>query len=486
MTRPITILNDNYIDLDNLPKLVGGKIDWFNSVGYELNFKYCDIIGILKIIKVERKNKATILNVNYNGTTCNIHSNDLRMCKLNKIIRKNDKSLFINWKYNIGENVVKDIYILDRKFDNSIQYYKIICKKCGFKSQSHYITKGKKSLYKNEYWIDGTYLSEFKDCPCCSESRHSIIVKGINDIATTDQWMVRYFSDKTNAYKYSSGSHSKILMKCPDCNTERIYQISNLKFYKHLPCSCGDNISFPNKIAYYLFKDLKDIYDYTREYNPDWLKPYFYDNYFKYKNKEYIIEMDGALGHGNKSFGSNDKDVEGLKRDKLKDELAKEHNITVIRIDSTKSDFEYIKGNIIKSIGNLLDLSDVDWNKIHENSTHNIVKEICIYANKHYTFNGDRLKDAEKITEISLKFHVCRSTVIRYLKRGRNFGWCEYITFLERSKIITDKVYNMYIKNRNLSYKQIADTLNIEIWDVANATTRLIKKNKIISTRGAA
>lgn len=44
----------------------------------------------------------------------------------------------------------------------------------------------------------------------------------------------------------------------------------------------------------------------------------------------------------------------------------------------------------------------------------------------------------------------------------------------------------MYIKNRNLSYKQIADTLNIEIWDVANATTRLIKKNKIISTRGAA
>lgn len=484
MARKITQLDSNCVNLVNLPKKTNGKIDWFNSCNYDVEFTYCNITGILKIIDVKRENNITFLTVAYgNKTTC-MRTESFKRCQLGKLLSCNDANdILIKWLYNIGDHVIDDLYIIDRKILNAKQHYKILCKRCGFKSQDHYVVKNKQLKHIEKYWCMVDTLKELKGCPCCFEKKSSIVVTGINDINTTDSWMVKYFVDKDDAKKYSSSSNCPILMKCPNCGYERLYEPSNLKIYTHLSCSCNDNYSLPNKFSYFVFKGMKSIQNYQREYNPDWLKPYSYDNYFEYKNKKYVVEMDGALGHGKKSFGSKKKDVDGLKRDNIKDNLAKEHNITVIRVNAEKSDLNYLKDNMLKTLSNIVDLSEVDWKYVYEKATSNIVKNVCEYAKDNYKFVGNKNIEGKYIADMSLKFDIAKPTVVRFLKIGRDLGWCDYITYWEKAKIIEEKVYELYQQDRNQGYDAIAQQLGVEVWDVTNAAKKLIKNNKIIARR---
>lgn len=484
MARKITRLDSNYVILEELPKKSNGKINWMNSINYSIEFKYSDITGILKIIDVKRENKSTFLTIEYNKKTLKIQSSGLKRCQIGKLFDcGKTNNILIKWLYNIGDNVIDDLYIIDRKIINSRQYYKISCKRCGFKSQEYYVVKNKKLKHIKEYWCLASTLKELKGCPCCYEKKSSIVVTGINDIETTDHWMVEYFVNRDDAKRCSSCSNFPILMKCPYCGYERLYEPSSLKTYTHLPCSCNDNYSLPNKFSYFVFKEMKNIQNYQREYNPDWLKPYAYDNYFEYKNQKYVVEMDGALGHGKKVFGSDNKDIEGLKRDNIKDNLAKEHNIIVIRINSEKSDLNYLKENMLKTLSNIVDLSEVDWQYVYEKATSNIVKNVCEYAKDNYKFIGNKKIEGKYITDMSLKFDIAKPTVVRFLKIGRDLGWCDYITYWEKAKLIENKVYELYQQDRNQGYDEIAKKLGVEIWDVANATKKLIKNNKIIARR---
>lgn len=484
MARKITQLDDNYVRFDNLPRRSDGKIDWLNSVGCEIDFKYCNVSGILTIKSIQRKNNTTFLTISYNNKTLNIQQSNLRRCQLGKLLSNEDANdILIKWTYNIGDHIIDDLYVTDRKIINASQYYKISCKKCGFASQDHYVIKNKELKHIDEYWCLVTTLKELKGCPCCFEKRSAIVVTGINDITTTDPWMIKYLANKDDAKKYSSGSNHPILMKCPDCGYERLYKPASLKTYTHLSCSCNDNYSLPNKFSYFVFKGMRNISNYQREYSPDWLKPYSYDNYFEYDNKKYVVEMDGALGHGKKSFGSKQKDVVGLKRDNIKDSLAKERGITVIRVNSEKSDLNYLKENMQNMLSDIIDMSSVNWKYVYEKATSNIVKSVCEYAKSNYTFIGDKLTEGKYIEEISIKFDIAPATVVRFLKIGRDLGWCEYTTYWERAKIIEDKVYELYQQDRNQGYEIIAQKLGIEIWNVANATKKLIKNNKLIARR---
>ena len=169
-------------------------------------------------------------------------------------------------------------------------------------------------------------------CPICKNKKVS---KGYNDIATTAPWMMDYLKDKEDAYKYTWGSHKKVTTKCPICGFEREMVIKNL-YYQGFKCHrCDTGISFPNRVARSLLEELQ--VDYIPEYSPQWCGKYAYDFYFKYHGKEYIVEMDGSLGHGNSDY-KHEKDTIGIQRDKVKDKLALEHNLIMIRIDCKKSD----------------------------------------------------------------------------------------------------------------------------------------------------
>ena len=136
----------------------------------------------------------------------------------------------------------------------------------------------------------------------------------------------------------------------------------------------------PNKIAYYTLKNISEIENYQREYSPYWADNYRYDNYFEYNNNKYIIEMDGSVGHGNKKYKSIENDIEGLKRDLIKNELAKNNNITLYRIDCTSNDYHIIFQNLYNQLQKIFQIKlNINEKYIMELSTKNIIKEVCTF-----------------------------------------------------------------------------------------------------------
>lgn len=251
-------------------------------------------------------------------------------------------------------------------------------------------------------------------CPVCFGR---VVVEGINDLATLRPDLIKYFADPKDATKVTVCSNRVANLKCPDCGSPKNMIIKDLTTRSFSCQTCSDGISFPNKFSRALLKQLP-VEDVVYEYNPDWLKPYLYDNYFRYQNREYVLEMDGGIGHGNKQWHTQEKDIEGYKRDQIKDALAAEHNICVIRIDCVKSEKDYIVYNILQSeLSCIFDLSNVDWNECERYAVKNVVKLVC----NDYNSNQDGL-----MIEIANKYGISKTTMRKYLTIGSRFGWCEY------------------------------------------------------------
>lgn len=449
--------NKNYnfvLDLSNIPQKENTNLfDWKNSVGCIVNFtsdKFCGKLEIMEYIPKHIISGNSYLIVKYkNNILSPITVNGFKNGKLGGILY----NYLFEWEYEIGEKIInanKNMTIIDRKYDNGRQYYKIKCNKCGFDCGEHFSNQ----IFKEEMWVDKQRLQSLKDCPCCGKST-IIVVPGINDICTTDPWMISYFQDgEEEAKKYRSNSKRRIYPICPYCNTisKKSQIINNIKRNRGFLCTCNDKVSFPNKFIYYLFDQLKENIDYFNiEFQPDWLKPYRYDLYFEVDNKKYAIEMDGNIGHGNCKYKSNEKDFEGLERDREKDRLSKENGVIVIRIDCLKSDFEYIKNNVIKCLNNIVNLSVIDWNLLELKCLSNFTKEICECYNKTLS-----LKETAKLLNIS------NGTIINALNKGNKFGWCNYTRLKEQKQVNIEKCIKIIDENPEYSVKDVAKCLNLK------------------------
>lgn len=240
-----------------------------------------------------------------------------------------------------------------------------------------------------------------------------------NNIIEKAPWMIDYFQGgKEEASKYTIGSHVMIYPVCPYCGNIKDKQVMIKNIYRthSIGCSCSDNISYPNKFMFGMLKQLN--IDFEREYSPKWIGKKRYDFYIPSKN--IIIEMDGGLGHGI-SVHKRDKTktINSTKQDDdFKDKQAMLNEIEVIRIDCLKSELDYIKNNIINSkLKDIFDLESINWNKVEEYTMTNLQKQSCDLKrdNPHYT-----TYDIGSILGLNYQ------TVIKYLKKGSELGWCEY------------------------------------------------------------
>lgn len=348
----------------------------------------------------------------------------------------------INYKYNIGDRLVdenRDITILDRKFVRT-QYtaktdgkqhkkgekfymnvikYKIGCNKCGFDGNTFYRSGTK----YDEYWVQQGNISNRKDgCPICRNASQ-ITVPNINSIVANNEtkWMISYFQGGYNeAKRYTPCSNQKKYFICPDCGRikDKKLTINVLYSKKHLPCICGDGISYPNKYGFESFyNQLKNqIQNFQREYQPEWAKPYYYDFYFEKDEQKYICEFDGGLGHGKEIHKRSNKTLEDtIELDKIKDDLALSHGIFLIRIDTSISVSDYISSNIKNSkLSEICDFSNVNFAVCDEFACSNLVKTICLdYENSEL-----------HIDELAEKYHLSYQTIFSYIKHGKNIGWC--------------------------------------------------------------
>lgn len=155
----------------------------------------------------------------------------------------------MDYYYNVGDNIIDDsreLRIIEREIRSTVKddsvmnrkWYKYRCIKCG-----------------NENWISEYRLKRKAGCNACCASPQKV-VRGINDIATTDAWMIPYIKNKEDAYKYNKSSGKCIDFVCPYCGKIYNKPIQYVFRKKHLSCICSDGISFPNKFILKLRKAL--------------------------------------------------------------------------------------------------------------------------------------------------------------------------------------------------------------------------------------
>lgn len=299
-------------------------------------------------------------------------------------------------------------------------------------------------------------------CPKCNPSSIKYVVKGINDIATTNPELVSLFKDREDAYKYKKYSKQYTWFVCPCCKNEYYLQIQNVTKSGKVTCDiCNDGFSYPNKFMANMLTQLE--INYEKEYSPEWIKPKKYDFYFMINNRQYIVEMDGGLGHGNSNGKPFQKcEDDGILVDQYKDEMAKLHDIEVIRIDCnyTSKRFEYVVDSIKKSyLGTLFNLQQVDFNKCDLESNDNVFKNVL----------ADLKQGIYDTGVLSQKHSLCRSTVLNYIN-----------TAIDNNLISKDDVDNYRIEakkefgNRSNNYK----VLCIETNEVFNSYKEANRKYK--------
>lgn len=280
----------------------------------------------------------------------------------------------------------------------------------------------------NQSWVGNpsAIYRGTRKCPICTNQK---IVVGYNDLWHTRPDVARLLKNPEDGYKYSFGSGKRVIFVCPECGAQsnplQIWLVAKYGLSCH---NCSDGISIPNKFMSNLLRCfLGDSYE--REKVFDWCKfsingcmTYgIYDFYFKLKDKRFIVEMDGGLGHGKefqytKINEIRDKEAE-LERDHQKDLLAQQHGIQVIRIDAQKSDLNYLCSQVKQSaLSEIFDFDNVDFCDIYKKCLTSLMMQVIRRYNSGIT----------STKTLSQMFKISIQTVITYLKRGAASNLCAY------------------------------------------------------------
>lgn len=249
-------------------------------------------------------------------------------------------------------------------------------------------------------------------CPYCSCKKAWI---GETDLWTTRPDVAKLLKNPEDGYKYMKGSSKKVDFVCPDCKAINNKEICMVCWYGFVCQKCSDGISYPNKFGRAFLEQVCGD-DFQCEWQPDWAKPYFYDTYFEYNGKEYIVEMDGWFHYQDSPYARCSLE-EQKSADATKDKLAMNHNINVIRIDCLKSDCNYIKNNILNSqLSEIFDLSEINWELCYAKAQKNLILEVCKLYN-----NG--IHDLNEIKDV---LHISLWATRKYVQLGASVNWCDY------------------------------------------------------------
>lgn len=292
-----------------------------------------------------------------------------------------------------------------------------------------YLAKCNKDGY--EFTIFETDVNLGRGCPVCSNRK---VVKGLNDVATTDPEIAKLFENPEDAYKVTKSSAKTFNFKCPNCGHVKKDNTNHIGYFGFSCPNCSDGISYPNKFMAKLLTDLKIKFD--REVKFDWcLYPCFIDENemdyglydFVIPSLNLIIEVDGELGHGKnvmKTIRHNRRIItkeETLYRDRMKDKLAIENGFKIIHIDcvydSVEKRFEFIKNSILNSeLIKYFNFDNVNFEEINN---------FCI-TNSYMRIAVDLWNDGKNKEEIADEMKLAVSTIDRYLRVMSKSNLCDY------------------------------------------------------------
>ena len=466
--------------LDELPRDRRCRVDWKNSVGYKVKFIYDDVNGEVEIVGYDIKTRC--LTIKYNRNTMDILPSNFKKCQLGNILGK----ITNDFKVEIGTNFKdskRDITIIDRE----IREVKRKDKKC---KKGYTIAKQKWYKYhcnkgdNNEDWIIEHSLLGGCGCNVCSGDK----VTEYNCMWNTDRELcVMLGIPKEVAETVTRCSSRSITFNCK-CGNPVTVMVSNIIKHKSIGCKkCSDGISYPNKFIHEFCNQLlqqKQIKYFETEYTIEDKK---YDIYIILNNNKTLIIENHGVQHGEfiyngnlllvkntNRFKINENNRDDIKNDIYKCRLAYNNNINnYIQLDCSVSDVGYIKNSAENSwLSKMFDLTNIDWLKCHEYALKNIVKEVCDYWHKHVEVNN------ENITTKSLSkiFNCSCTTIISYLHKGYDLGWCNYNPNQETINKIKD-VCNYWKEHREINNEYITTKNLVDIFNLNRSTiTKYLKQ----------
>lgn len=390
---------------ESLPKhLMKGRecIWWEKTIGHIIYVEYNGIKRQLKFIKYTKRKITYEVIESRKQFTSAINS---FICHGNilKSVFPDNSIIDINWKYNIGEIVegrLHNLKILNREvrckeklcknkiYNMNEKWYRGECLDCGY----------------NEIWFREDRPHTDIGCTCCSGL---VLVKGKNDLATTNPEVLDFLTNPQEGYEHTKGEHIWLNTTCPLCGFQKKMYIINLALGKYTCSNCSDGISYPEKFLINVFNQLniEYIHQFSRKYAA-WCDKYKYD--FWLKNKNAIVEVNG-LQHYEDNSRSKKENVQ--KNDRIKYNLAMKNNINnYIVIDARKSTKDYIKNSIENSkLASMFDLSKIDWKICDLNA----YKSYVIYA-------CDRWNEGASVKQIAKELKLSTTCICTYLRRLKN------------------------------------------------------------------
>ena len=297
-------------------------------------------------------------------------------------------------------------------------------------------------------------------CPVCSGMQ---VCVGLNDIWTTNPDLGNLLANPEDGFKYMQNSNKHTDFKCPTCGyickNKSINQV-NRDMDVRCPV-CKDGISYPNKLIFNSLLQIKDKLDFLeREYRPKWCKfelkgktrTGIYDIYFGINNKQYIIEMDGGF-HEKLHSKVKQYTLDDIKYiDSMKDKLAINHGIEMIRIDCSydyHDRYTYILNNILNSnLAKILPLESINFDEANIKSQKSLLVEACNLWNNGYAAH-----------EIMLELNIGKWLVSSYLKQGQKYNLCN--NYSAQNSTIRSSGTKVTCVNTGISYSTIAEPSKI-------------------------
>lgn len=243
-----------------------------------------------------------------------------------------------------------------------------------------------------------------------------------NDVES--QWMIDYLVNKKDADKYSRGSHSKVLCKCPHCGMEKEITVFNFFKTKSMGCFCSTKMSNGERIVAKILE--KNNIDFEYDSTTKWSKRKRYDFIFTYKDINYIIEVNGrqhkeeCVFYGGQAFYDKQKDADDTKRKLAEDNI---ENLKYITIDCWKDNgmFDEVFDIIITNNDIKIFLDNINTQKLKEEviCSKPYLVQVCEYYNKNQPISPKEIKE-------QLNLCVSHRMIKRLLEKGNEIGICDY------------------------------------------------------------
>lgn len=229
-------------------------------------------------------------------------------------------------------------------------------------------------------------------------------------------------------------SNQKFYYKCNRCsvvsNKPKKLAIVTLNGYS---CEfCSDGISIPEKFFMLLLKSLNIDYNYNTSF--EWSESKRYDFFLKAYN--YLVEINGIQHYEQSARGRSLEEEE--ENDKYKANLANGKCSKYIVIDCRESRLEWIKLNCIRELGDIFDLTKVNWDYLWKKAQKSFVIEAW-----------ELKKKGSTIPQIANELSLTTTTIRKYLKSGEIIDEVSEINERKRKVICLNskKIFNSLMES---------------------------------------